>query len=342
MRVMGLLGSAARVGLELDTGQIRAAVVSGGAKRPILSAVGSVEIPEQAIMMGVVEEGDMVASALRELWSKTRIGSRSVVLGMSTPGMLMRSAVFPKVPDDRLAQAVHLQAGEYFPIPMHQLVMDFSVLGETETEEGALALELLMVAARREQLQKNLDCIRDAGLSCDIIDASPLVLARHLSTDATGETVVLADIANGLTSLVVIQEGLPRFARVLQVSLESYAEEVGAALSDVPLDTFGEEEEASAGAEAWAISFADEISSSVNYFVGQNEGASVDRLYIGGRGSRVPGLSRFLVEQLEMPVQRINPVERVTDNRVKGFDPEAGGANYSVAIGLALRGLEGV
>ena len=338
---MGLLGSAARVGLEFDTGQIRAAVVSGGANRPVLTAVGSVEIPEQAIMMGVVEEGDMVSSALRELWSKARIGGRSVVLGMSTPGMLMRSAVFPKVPDDRLAQAVHLQAGEYFPIPMNQLVMDFSVLGETETEEGSQALELLMVAARREQLQRNLDCIRDAGLSCDIIDASPLVLGRHLPASATEETVVVADIANGLTSLVVIQEGVPRFARVLQVSLESYAEEMGTALSDVPLDGF-EEGETSAGAEAWAISFADEINSSVNYFVGQNEGASVDSLYIGGRGSRVPGLSRFLVEQLEMPVQRINPVEQMADNRVKGFDPEAGGANYSVAIGLALRGLEGV
>ncbi|MFP4201150.1 MAG: type IV pilus biogenesis protein PilM, partial [Clostridia bacterium] len=201
---MGLLGRSSAVGLELDTGEIRAAVLRGGSKRPVLGAVGSVSIPEDAMVAGVVKDRDTVTAAIRKLWSNAGIGERSVVLGMSTPGMLMRSTTFPKVPEDRLHEAVHLQAGEYFPIPMNQLVMDFSVLGETETEDGE-ALELLMVAARREQLHNNLDCVSDAGLNCEVIDASPLVLARHLPVDTAGETAVVADIANGLTSMIVVQ-----------------------------------------------------------------------------------------------------------------------------------------
>ncbi len=337
---MGLLGRSTSIGLELDTGAIRVAAVSGGARRPVLSTVGSVEIPEQAVVTGVVEESEMVRGALRELWGQSRVGGRTVVLGMSTPGMLMRSTTFPRVPDDRLEQAVHLQAGDYFPIPMNQLVMDFAVLGETETEEGA-ALNLLMVAARREQLHANLDCLRDAGLSCDIIDASPLVLARHLPESARTETVVVADIANGLTSLAVVDQGVPRFARVLPVSLESYAETLSVSLAEVPLDAAADAE-VTAGAESWALRVADEISSSVNYFIGQNEGGSVDSVYVSGRGSRVPGLTRFLLEQLDMPVEQLNPAGGLHDTRARGFDPETGGADYSVAIGLALRGLEGV
>ncbi len=340
MRAMGLLGRSAAIGLELDTGAVRVASVSGGSSRPALNSVGSVEIPEQAVIAGVVEDRDMVAGALRELWNKAKIGNRTVILGMSTPGMLMRSTAFPKVPEDRLEQAVHLQAGDYFPIPMNQLVMDFSVLGETETEEGA-ALELLMVAARREQLGKNLDCLRDAGLRCDVIDASPLVLGRNLPSDIGDETVVVADIGNGLTSLLVVDGKVPRFARVLQVSLESYADELGVPLAEIPLDGEGGPDVLGVS-ESWALRVSDEINSSVNYFVGQNDGASVDSLYIGGRGSRVPGLERFLVEQMDMPVQRINSAEGLANVRAKNFDPEAGGADYSVAIGLALRGLEEV
>ncbi len=337
---MGLLGKSAAVGLELDTGAIRAAVLRGGAKRPVLSTVGSVSIPEDAVVAGVVEDRETVAAAIRKLWSQARIGSRSVVLGMSTPGMLMRLTSFPKVPEDRLEQAVHLQAGDYFPIPMNQLVMDFSVLGETETEEGE-ALELLMVAVRREQLHNNLECLSDAGLNCEVIDASPLVLARHLPADTDQETVVVADIANGLTSVVVVQGDTLRFARVIPVSVESYAEASGVGLDEVTLDTTTDAD-VSTAVENWAVEVADEINSSINYFVGQNEGASVDSLYISGRGSRVPGLSRFLVEQLDMPVQRINPTGRLADAGVRGFDPETGGADFTVAIGLALRGLEEV
>jgi len=349
---MRFLKSSGAVGLELDTGIIRVVALSGIKHAPSLVAAGEIAIPEDAVSEGVVADVDAVARALEELWAKAHIGSREVVLGISNHGVLMRLANFPKIPDNKLAQALRFQAGEYLPIPLDEMVFDHAVVGEVDGEDGP-QLQVLLVAARRDLLDKSLQAVQKASLMPRVVDASPLALLRTLPTERLDGSVLLVDISNGLTTLLLVAAGVPRFARVIPYSLNSCAREL-----DMPLEELLEtvRQVASAAQEdrlpyagqavvelpgEWELAMTNEIRSSIDYYIAQAEAAEVDAVILSGRGARMAGLPEFIQEQIDVPVEIINPLVNFKGFvRVKGVDLQYKGPDFAVSIGLALRGLE--
>lgn len=338
---MGLFGKTGVIGLEIDTGVIRAVEVTGSPGKVIRACAGRKEIPESAVVDGVVVEVDTVAKALEDLWSEARFGTRQVVLGVSNQSVLMRLASFPKIPESKLSQALRFQAGDYFPIPVNQLIMDHAVIGESKRENGP-TLEILLVAARRDQLDKSLEALKKARLLPIVVDASPLAAMRTLGAKDLSGTVALANISNGLGTLLLISGGVPRFARIMSVSLQLYARELGMPLSE--MDKVFRHRRASSGdcsaLGEWGLVVANEVVSSITYFVDLNNGASVDRVLLSGRGARVEGLSSLLEKELGVSVKVAQPLTKVTVRPSHGVDLESEGLDFTVSIGLGLRGLE--
>lgn len=363
---MGFFKTPGAVGLELDTGVIRVVALSGDKHAPSLVTAGEMAIPEDAVFEGVVNDVDAVARALEELWVKFQINSRDVVLGISNQGVMMRLANFPKIPDNKLERALCFQAGEYFPIPLEELVFDFSVLGEVEGENGP-QLQILLVAARRDLLDKSLEALQKATLMPRVVDTSALALLRTLPRRRLEEeSLLLVDISNGLTILQLVAGGVPRFARVIPHSLQSYARELDRQLDEL-LETAGQAAAARQdgglplpnlekimngelhGTEQWPVkapgewelALANEIRSSIGYYMSQTGTVVMDGVVVSGRGARVAGLPEFLQAEIEVPVEVIDPLVNIKGSaRGKGVDMQYNGPDFAVCVGLALRGLE--
>ncbi|RYD04348.1 hypothetical protein N752_13320 [Desulforamulus aquiferis] len=62
---MGLLKSTPAVGLEFDTGAIRAVQLRGTARSASIEAIAKVSIPEEAVIEGVIIDTERVAVAWR-------------------------------------------------------------------------------------------------------------------------------------------------------------------------------------------------------------------------------------------------------------------------------------
>ena len=344
---MGLRGEASIVGLEMDTGVIRAVELKGRDGRAKVVAAGREELPEGAVVQGLVEDVDAVGSALERLWRKARFNSRDVVLGSFNQGVLMRLINFPKVPEDKLAQALRLQAGDYFPIPLSQMVLDFAVVGEVENNEMESSYEVLLVAAKKAQLDKCLTALRYSRLRAKVIDASPLALMRTLPQEKIADTVILVDICNGQSSLLMVSKGVPRFARFVPVSLQQYLDGLGlslfeaeAGVQDRDFVAVGKENSDSSLLKKWVMDLAGEIRSSVGYVSKQENWDEVKMLMLSGRGARVEGLAGMLEDELAVPVEIVDPLKNVTLAGSRGVDWELDGTDFAVSIGLALRGLE--
>ena len=346
---MGFFKSTDAVGLEFDTGVIRFVKLKGSTPQATLVGVGQVEIPENAVVEGVVEDVPAVAGALEELWEKSRVGSREVTLGIFNQGVLLRRATFPKLEQKKLAQVVRYQSDEYFPIPVSELVMDFAVVGESEGENGP-TLDVLLVAVQREVLDKSLHALAAAGLQPLIIDASPLALVRTVPLSQLSGIALVIDIANGLITLFLVADGIPRLARAVPHSLQYFSRELalplGEVLENIRQAAAAVEEDQSyppglpAVFSEWGFVLANEIRSLVNYYLVQNTSGTVDRVIISGRGARMEGLAEFLREELDLPVETISPIENIkiaaaTRDIVLGPT----GLDFAVSIGLAMRGL---
>ncbi|EEG78354.1 type IV pilus biogenesis protein PilM [Dethiobacter alkaliphilus] len=334
---MGLFGKGGVVGLEFDTGLIRAVEVRGKNGSAKVVAGGQVPVPDSAVSDGIVQEPEVVADALQKLWSKAGIGSKNVVLGMFNQGVIMRLINFPKVPKDKLEQALRLQAGEYFPIPLSQMILDFAVVGEVENN-GAEQYEVLLVAAKKTHMEPSLEALKKAKLNVDVVDATPLALMRALPKEKLEGTVVLVDLAMGLSNLLLSIDGMPRFARVIPVNLKQYVNNVGASL-EVQADyqqyvAAALEKEAGEEFARWGNGVAREIRASISFYVKTDNLEDVDRVILSGKGAKVIGLADLLSEDLNVPVEVVQPMANV-DSKAELEGPE-----FAVCVGLALRGLE--
>ncbi len=319
------------VGIEIDTGTVRALELKGTVHSASVSAAGQVEIPIDAVDEGVVMDVDAVGEALKQLWGKESFSAKDVVLGVCNPGVIMRKANFPKAVEKKLGQVIRFQAGDFFPISLSEMVLDYSLLGEIDQEKGP-ELEVLLVAARRDTLEQNLAALAIAGLEPKIVDYSPLALLTVVPESSRSGTTVLVDINQGFTTLLLAHQGIPRFSRVIPYSFSSLVEsgqpladekealqEIATAVDD-HINITGE-----SFSGTWGTSFTGAIRSSINYYLSQQRGTHVDLILLSGRGALVDGLPELLQSELEVPVESINAGK---------------GPDFAVCHGLALRGLE--
>lgn len=352
------------MGLELDSGEIRAVELTGSPSAPSLSAMGRMPLPSGAVSEGVVQQPAAVAGALEELWHRAGIVSREVILGVFNQAVLVRMAKFPGVAADKVAQMVRYQAQEHIPVPISTVVLDYAVVGQA-SEEAGNTLEVLLVAARRDMLKSFLEALEAAGITPLDIDVSPLALIRNLAPQASRGTVVILDIALGLSNLLIISRNAPRLVRLLPIGLQGAAEQIGCSPDDLVPASWPEDlqrhadlcaneaaatldkdlpadPERSGGLEnetlsGWAGTLEGEIRSSIGYYLGQPGSAPVDGLLLSGRGARLEGLAGHLQERLKIPVNVLQPLAGVNNREAYGgFSYEQ---DFSVSVGLARRGL---
>ncbi len=341
---MGFFRPAGAVGLELDAGEVRAVELRGTPRTPRLVAWGRQDLPEGAVVEGAVTDPKAVAAALERLWAAAGIGSRDVVLGIANQGVLIRLGTVPKVPENKLAQLIRYQAQDYLPIPLNQAVLDFAVVGQTTGGNGPL-LEVLLVAAKRDMLQSFLEALSVARLNVTAIDAAPLALLNAVLTNERRGTVAVVNVGNGLSHILIAADGMPRFARLIPVSLQDAVKSFGLSLGDAEPDEAGAEpgtarQRRKEKLRAWCDNVTGEINSSIGYYLAQPGSAGVDRIVISGRGARLAGLAEYMAERLDLRVEKVRPLEGVTvQPGCEHITREV--LDFAVCIGLARRGLEG-
>ena len=78
---------------------------------------------------------------------------------------------------------MRFQAQDQIPMPLDQAVLDFQPLGIVETAEGPRQ-RVVLVAARRDMVERVLAAVRAAGLRPEGIDLSAFAMIRALHRDA--------------------------------------------------------------------------------------------------------------------------------------------------------------
>ncbi|MDD4169470.1 MAG: pilus assembly protein PilM [Desulfotomaculaceae bacterium] len=325
---MSLIKKRSVIGLEIDTGEARAVELSPGTRGPGKIVYERINLPDGAVVDGNVAEPEVVAGALKQLWSSAGFKSREVVLGVANKAVLVRFATLPKVPEDKIARMIRFQAQEYLPVDLSSTVWDFAVINELDSDRGP-QVEVLLVAAMREMLEVFLSTLSAAELAPLDINYSGLALLRIWPAEKKTGAIVMVDVANGVGNILVEVDGVLRLARMFFAGLQDAAVRLGCDLSEVvPLPA----------AEAvqpwpqdilldWGENLADEIRSSIGYLQMQTGIMELDGILLSGRGTRVDGLAQLLQQSLGMPVKVLHEVFPEPD--------------FAVSTGLARYELEG-
>ncbi|WP_165874216.1 type IV pilus assembly protein PilM [Rubrobacter taiwanensis] len=345
------------IGLDIDHGSLKAVEVSQGRGAYTLHHVGYRRLPREAIAGGEVADAELLASELREFWGTHSFGSRSVYLGVANNRVVVRLINLPRMEEKDLQGAIRFEAQDHIPMPVDETVLDYVVLGPSPDEELD---RILLVAAHREMVSAFSSAVRAAGLRPAGVDVKSLCLLRSMLPpslfDDEGATLLL-DVSAETTSLVISQGAAPTVTRFIPGGAESFlaaaAEAAGISAEEAEervfdLDLAGDPEETTEqpagrrgvreGLEEAVQLLAEDVRRSIDYHNQQPFASEVDRGFVSGEGSMIPGFERYLEGVLGIPVHRGRPLEKIEQNgsNVSDEDLRAMEPVLSVAMGLAF------
>ncbi|MEA2299252.1 MAG: type pilus assembly protein PilM [Solirubrobacteraceae bacterium] len=349
----------ALVGLDIEpSGIVAVQVHLDGGKASVERAAG-IPLPPDVFRDGEVSDVATLTASLAELFRTSGL-SRRVRIGVANQRIVVRRLELPPIADPKeLATAVRFQAQDEIPMPLDSVIMDFHSLGVAETPNGPRQ-QIVLVAARRDMVERVFEAARAAGLRPEGIDLSAFAMIRALAPPAgpVAERVLYLAIG-GLTNLAVAEGQTCQFTRVIgggidqivadvaercQVALPQARQLVADSHPDVarrPVDG-GEEAQPAAGghqevARAAVVEgihrIAAEVRNSLDFHHGQDQGAGtgVARAVLCGAALDVAGFDRVLSAELGMPVEA-GLVSQMSADAAGGVPA----SRLTVAAGLAI------
>jgi type IV pilus assembly protein PilM len=343
------------VGVDIGTSSIKVCQVKETRKGYTLVKAGYADLAQQTIVDGQVMDAGRVIEALQKIFQDSKIRQRDIALSVSGQSVIIRKITVPMMTQAELEEQIHWEAEQHIPFDIKDVQVDYQVL---RRRPEASQMELLLVAAKRDQINDFAQLARDAKLKpvvCDI-DAFTVQNVFELSRGLPPEqTIALINVGASLASLNVIAGGVSAFTREITSGGNAITEEIQRTLG-VPYDqaeaykcsgsnpaqgssTGIIPEQAIRVIESVTDSIAGEIQRSLDFFQATTGEGEISRIYLTGGTANLAPLGHAIERRARVPVEVWFPTERIlvesTDAGAQMF--QARSAQFAVALGLSFR-----
>ena len=340
------------VGLDIGSSSVKAVEVSVKPKGIDLLHMGVAKLPPEAIVQGAFLNSGAITEAIREAIDNAGIRGKSVATAVSGHSVIVKKISLPTMTREELEESIRWEAEQYIPFDINEVNLDFQILEGGESEGQ---MDVLLVAAKKDLIDDYVHVITDAGLQPVILDVAAFAVenAFGLNYDSSrNEVVALVNVGSQTVNINILSKGAPAFTRDISTGGNAYTEEIQKALSvsweeaerikigggsrEESQDVVPHEvEQAIRGVTDTVIG---EISRSLDFFAATAAESRISRVMVSGGGSRVSGFESAFQGKTNLPVSRLNPLERMVPN--SRFDAnllEEQGPSLAVAVGLAMR-----
>ena len=295
-----------------------------------------------------VNRAELIAETMKKLIeTRPNLPKEAIVAAVPGQHTLARFIKLPPVEKaSKLPELVRFEAGQQIPFGMDEVIWDYQIFPSqaAETEVGIFAM-------RRELMRDHLRFLSDLNIEPMLVQAAPLALYNALQYDGlcgVGEAVAILDIGAQNTDLLVV-EGDSLWTRNIPIGGNNF--------TDAMLETFklsfrkAEDLKRKAGSHKYARQifqamrpvFADlvaEVQRSIGFFTSSRRGVKLSKLLAMGNAFKLPGMPKFLQQNLGMDVIRPGAFNRMTI----GSTPNAPELmdqllSFGVAYGLAIQGM---
>jgi len=307
---------------------------------------------------------ELIAEALKTFLSRNSVRGDRVAISVSGQSGLARFIKLPPVESKKIPDIVKYEAKQQIPFGLEDVVWDYQQMAGGSVEEGfALETEVGLFAMKREQVFRALSRFTAAGIEVDFVQLAPLGLYNFAAFDQMPElpppedydpenppgSLVILSIGTDTTDLVITngfrvwQRNVPlggnHFTRALTKELKltfANAEHVKRTVAQAG-------EGGKAVFQAMRSVFNDllnQVQMSLKFYGDIDRRTKVVRVLALGNTLKLPGLQRYLQQNLGMDVARLEKFRTLTGSDV--LDAPAFKDNvlaFATCYGLALQGL---
>ena len=346
------MGSKTMVGLDVGSSSIKAVELRKTRAGIEVAHLGLEPLASDIVVDSMIVDSGTVSSAISKLFNENEIKTKAVATAVSGHSVIVKKISLPSMSDQELAETIEKEAASHIPFDLADVSLDYQILSE---EVGSPQMDVLLVAVKKDKILNYTNVLSMAGRSTTIVDIDALALQNCYEYNyqpAPGQVVALLNLGASVMNINIVKGTTPLFPRDVSVGGHQYTDSLQ---KELDLN-FEDAEKLKLGEKVGTVSedakapilqqvteiIVLEIQKTFDFFRASSAGEHIEKIYLAGGSSKVPGLVDALRQEFSLPVEIFNPFQKIglpTEGPgVQLIEQNAG--QMAVAVGLALRSFE--
>ncbi len=294
-----------------------------------------------------IDPDDAKRVALGRLVSEYDLSKATVAVSVPGHSAFARFAKLPPVEAKKVPDIVKFEAVQQIPFPLDQVEWDYQTFVSPDSPD----VEVGIFAITKQRIASELAILHDVNLTPDVVTLSPVAVYNAIAYDLqfteTSPGTILLDVGTTSTDLVIAEAGRV-WVRTFPIGGHEFTNALVEAfkLSYPKAEKLKREAETSKHArhvfQALRPVFSDlvqDVQRSIGYYQSMHKGAQLERLVGMGSTFQLPGLRKYLKQQLGMNVYRLEGFKKLSSEGPHAAEFATHTLNFATAYGLALQGL---
>ena len=295
-----------------------------------------------------IDQTDAMRVALGMLVNQHDLSNARIAVSLPGHQSFARFAKLPPVEPKKVPDIVKFEAVQQIPFPLEEVEWDYQTFVSPDSPD----VEVGIFAVTRQRIMDQLSMLHDVGLTPEQVTLSPIAAYNALAvdlgfTDDTPGTIIL-DIGTVATDMIIAEAGRV-WVRTFPIGGHQFTEALVKEfkLSYSKAEKLKREAEQSKHArhvfQAMRPVFADiiqEIQRSIGFYQSVHPEADLKRLIGLGSTFRLPGLRKFLKQQLQLDVYRLEQFKKISVDDARAGEFQAASFNLATAYGCVLQAFE--
>jgi len=286
-----------------------------------------------------------LAEIIKETMEEAKVISKAAYFSLPVYSSFSTLIDFPAMSEKEIETAISFEAKKYVPVPITEVVLDWSLINPLNKQEG---IQVLLMAVPKKIINRYNEVIQLTGLSLSALESEIFSLSRALIGNDKS-TVIIIDMGARSVSLSIVDGG---YIRVIG-NLEMGGLKMTKTISQQMNISFGEAEKlkkslsAKQSSSQQSAQLKEIIHSVLNAVIFEIKkvidsyqskyNRKVEKCVLVGGGVQVPGFVEYFTSKLGLDISLGNPFARVIYPPLLEPIIKELGPSLAVAVGLAMR-----
>lgn len=356
------------LGIDIGSSAIKIVQIKKHNGQAVLETYGELALGPYAgatIGQSVSLPADKIATALTDLMAEKEVNITTSKCGISIPfaSSLMTVIEFPQVSQKQLSVMVPLEARKYIPVPISEVMLDWSIIPRTEVKiedhpegfagaQNGLAItnipkiDVLVVAIHNDTLARYKEIVTRAGLDAGFFEIEIFSTMRAV-LDETLSPVMIMDMGSASTKLYIVERGVIKSSHTINRGSQDITTTISKSLGITPEKA--EIMKREAGALGPDKNLTDIITLNLDFIFEEANrtllafekkyNKAVSKVILIGGGAALKGLADLAKNSFKTEAVAGNPFGKIATPAFLERVLRETGPEFAVSVGVALRKL---
>jgi type IV pilus assembly protein PilM len=340
------------VAVDIGSSSVKALELKKTGKGIEVDKLGVELLAPDIVVDGAIVDTGAVSTTIVKVFDENKIKTKGVATSVSGHSVIVKRLSMAPMSEEELIDAIQSEASQHIPFDIAEVNLDHQTL---ETDPNTGNMDVLLVAAKKDKILNYTNVLSLAGKTAAVVDIDAFALQNAYEFNyepAENQTVALLNIGASVMNINIVRGRVPLFTRDVSVGGMQYTDSLQKEL-DL---SFEDAERVKMGKSVPGVSdearlpvlksvseiIILEIQKTFDFFRATAPGEHIQKIYVAGGSTRVPGLLDLLKQEFSIPVEELNPFRKILydPNSQHGEIVNENSPRLAVAVGLALRSFE--